>query len=101
MEITNVLKKGIISEKSLREAGKGFYTFTVVKKANKAQIKKAIEDQFKVNVTSIKTLNFKGKVKRAGRRRKEVRMPGFKKALVKLKKGQKIDIFEVQEKEKG
>ena len=96
-----MVKRPIITEKSLQEAAKGFYTFEVDKKARKGQIKKAIEEQFNVQVKKVRTLSCKGKKRRFGRRRIEVRMPAFKKALVKLKEGQKIDIFEVREEKKG
>lgn len=98
METTKTLRRPIITEKSLQAATQGFYTFEVDKKATKHQIKKAVEEQFKVKVISVRTLNYKGKKRRVGKKRLEVEMPGFKKALIKLKEGQKIDIFETQEK---
>ncbi|MBL7158967.1 50S ribosomal protein L23 [Candidatus Microgenomates bacterium] len=97
MRAIDVLKRPIITEKSFQEAAKGFYTFEVDRKANKNQIRKAVEDQFEVQVISVKTLNYKGKKRKFGKKKLEVQMPAFKKALVELKKGQKIDIFEVQE----
>lgn len=100
MEITNVLKQAIISEKSLQAASEGFYTFKVDRRATKSQIKKAVEDQFNVEVVVVRTLRSKGKKRRVGRKRIEIKIPGLKKALVKLEKGQKIDIFEVQESQK-
>ena len=100
MKITDVLKRPIITEKSFQQAAKGFYAFEVDKKANKNQVKKAVEDQFQVNVISVRTLNYKGKKRRFGRSRKEIETSSFKKALVELKKDQKIDIFETQEEEK-
>lgn len=100
MKTADVLKRPIITEKSFREAAKGFYTFEVDKRANKNQVKQAVEEQFKVQVVSVRTLNYKGKKRRFGKRRIETQTSAFKKALVKLKEGQKIDIFEVQETEK-
>lgn len=100
MKITDVLKRPIITEKSFQEAAKGFYTFEVERGANKYQIKQAIEEHFKVQVISVKTLNYKGKKRRFGKRRVQVKMGDFKKAFVELKEGQKIDIFEVQGAEK-
>lgn len=97
MKISDVLKKPMITEKSFQEAAKGFYTFIVDKRATKHQIKKAIADHFKVAVVSVKTLNYQGKKRRFGKQRIETQLPAFKKALVKLRGGQKIDIFEVQE----
>ena len=100
MKIADILKRPIITEKSFQETAKGFYTFEVDRKATKSQIKQAVEDCFKVEVVSVKTLNYKGKKRRFGKKRVKVQVSGFKKALVKLKKGQKIEIFEVQETEK-
>lgn len=101
MKVVDILKRPIITERSLRASAQGVYTFAVEKRATKNQIKKAIEDQFKVKVVSVRTLNYKGKKRRVGRRRIESATKDFKKALVKLKKGDKIDVFETQEREKG
>lgn len=98
MKISDILKKPLITEKSLQEATQGFYTFEVDKRANKHQIKQAVADHFKVEVVSVKTLNYQGKKRRFGKKRVERQTPAFKKALVKLKNGQKIDIFEISEK---
>lgn len=95
MESTQVLIRPIITEKSMKDASSSWYTFAVAKKANKTEIKKAVEEQFKVNVLSVKTLIMKGKNRRVGRRRQEVSQSPWKKALVKLKAEQKIDLFEV------
>ena len=64
--------------------------FKVHKGANKNSIKKSIEKIFKVNVIKINTINFKGKTKIV--RNKKSRKPGYKKAIVTLKKGQSIDL---------
>lgn len=82
------------------EAGK--YSFVVAISASKTAIKQAIEDLFKVNVTKVQTSIVKGRQKRNGPRRIEVTESAWKKALVKLKKGEKIGIFEpgVEEAEK-
>ena len=101
MKVADILKRPIITERSLRASAKGVYTFAVGKKATKSQVKKAIEEQFKVEVVSVRTLNYKGKKRRVGRRRIESQLKDFKKALVKLKEGDKIDVFETQEREKG
>lgn len=97
METINVLIKPIITEKSMKDASSGWYTFTVDKEANKGIIKKAVENQFKVNVLRVRTLIMKGKTQRVGRRRQEVRKSSWKKALVKLGPEQKIDLFEVSQ----
>lgn len=90
-----ILKKPIITEKSIAKAKLGFYTFAVDKDAGKETIKKAVEDQFGVNVVSIKTVKMPGKTRKVGKLRKEICTSSWKKAIVKLKKEQKIPIFEV------
>ena len=91
MRVVNVLRRPIITEKSFQEAAKGFYTFEVDRKANKNQIREAVEKQFKVEVVLVRTLNYKGKKRKFGKKRMEVQTSAFKKALVELKEGQKID----------
>ena len=100
MKMADVLKRPIITEKSFQETAKSFYTFEVGRKATKNQIKQAVEEHFKVQVVSVKTLNYKGKKRRFGKKRLEVQTSAFKKALVKLKEGQRIEIFDTQETEK-
>lgn len=95
MEQSQIIIKPIITEKSMRDANSGWYTFAVKVKANKNQIGKAVEDQFKVNVLGVKTLIMKGKSKRVGRRRQAVKTSPWKKAKVLLGPEQKIDLFEV------
>lgn len=93
----DILIKPIISEYSLNLASKGLYTFVVNLKANKYQIKEAIEKMFKVDVVAVKTAIVKGK-RRKTRTKKGVtgeKILRYKKAIVKLKPEQKIDIFEV------
>lgn len=79
----------------MSDASSGWYTFAVNLKATKGEIKKAVESQFKVNVLGVKTLIMKGKSKRVGRFRREVKQSFWKKTLVKLAPEQKIDLFEV------
>lgn len=95
MDQGRVLIKPIITEKSMQDANSGWYTFAVVKEANKEVIKKAVEDQFKVDVLGVRTLIMKGKSKRVGRRRQAVKTSSWKKAKVLLGPEQKIDLFEV------
>lgn len=78
----------------MKDASLGVYTFMVNKKTNKNSIKMAVEKQFKVNVLSVKTISVKGKTRRVGRLKKAIKTSDFKKGLVKIKEGQKIDIFE-------
>jgi len=90
----------IITEKSMNDAAKGKFTFKVGKSADKQTIKKVIENKFKVNVIKVATIVVKGKVKKTGKKRLSERTQDWKKAIVSLKQGQKIDLFEVGSQEK-
>lgn len=94
MNILKVIIGPIITEKSMNEASKGRYTFKVFNNAGKNDIKKAVEDKFKVNVLKTTTMLVKGRKSRRGTRRVEVLNTAFKKAIVTLKEGQKIALFE-------
>lgn len=93
MDTINILKKPFLTEKSglLKEKG-NFYVFEVDKKSSKKTIKKAVEDAFKVHVVKINTITMPGKTKRFGRTVSEAKK--FKKAVVKLKEGEKIELVE-------
>ena len=78
----------------MQDTGLGKFTFKVNKKSSKTDIKKAIESVFSVNAVSIATSIVKGGRKRIGERRVEVSVSSWKKAIVKLKEGQKIDLFD-------
>jgi large subunit ribosomal protein L23 len=69
------------------------YTFKVDKKANKIEIKNAIEEIFKVKVLRVNTTNVKKKFKRMGKY--EGYKPAYKKAMVTLAEGDKIDAFTI------
>lgn len=94
-----ILKRPIITEKSMRLAGSNFYTFEVDKNASKPQIAKAVADKFNVKVLTVKTLNVKGEIKSQRRVRKLYQSAGFKKAIVQIMKNQKIAIFETPKEE--
>ena len=87
--------KPLITEKSLKDASRGIFTFAVDKTANKIEIAKEIESRFKVHVVAITTQIIKGKNKQVGKKRNLVKQPDMKKARVRLKSGEKIEIFEV------
>ena len=89
----------VISEKSMSDASKGRYTFKVAKDATKKEIKKEVEEKFKVNVLKTSTISIKGRSLKAGTKRLEVVLSPFKKAIVLLKTGQKISIFDSGAKE--
>ncbi len=79
-----------ITEKSTALSEFNKIVFKVHKGATKSSIKKSIEKTFKVNVMKINTINFKGKTKLV--RNKKTSKPGYKKAIITLKKGQSIDL---------
>ena len=94
-----IVKRPLITEKSLALAAKSFYTFSVAASANKAEISREIGILYKVKVTGIRTVSMHGKVRRVGRKMNTVRKSDWKKAIVKLAPGQKIEAFEVTTKE--
>lgn len=83
------LKAPLISEKITMLEENGKYVFKVFNKANKKDIKKAIEDIYKTKVDKVNVINIKRKRKRLGR--SEGWKTGYKKAIVSLKKGEKIE----------
>ncbi len=90
-----IVNKPLITEKTLTLAGKGFYTFDVAVMANKIVISHEIEKLYKVKVTGIRTITSHGKVRRVGRKMTPIKKSDWKKAIVRLAAGQKIDAFEV------
>ncbi len=94
MQVQHVIIKPIISEKSLKDAMVGKYTFLVNKKANKTEIKKAIEAVFDVKVVKILTNITKGSTVRNTRIGRQINVFADKKARVTLQKGQSIAIFD-------
>jgi large subunit ribosomal protein L23 len=93
--VYEVIRRPIISEKStaLAEVA-GRYAFEVSVKANKHEIKDAVQQVFNVKVKNVHTMVMHGKVKRMGRF--EVKRTNWKKAIVTLAEGQKIDFFQVK-----
>lgn len=94
-----VLKKPVISEKSMKLAQNGLYTFVVAKEATKPIVAKEVADRFKVKVLEVKIINTKGKEKSQRKVRKSYTTSGVKKALVQVKKGDTIAIFETPKEE--
>ena len=90
-----LILKPLISEKSLGLANQQEYTFMVKRKSKKGEIAKTIKEVFGVDVEKVKTMVVKGKTRRAFRTRKEKHLSAWKKAIVRIKKGQKIDVFEI------
>jgi large subunit ribosomal protein L23 len=88
----DVIIRPVVSEKSYAGIDRSTYTFLVDKRANKTEIKEAIQAIWNVRVTSVRTLNRKGKVKR--RRFTKGKRPDEKRAIVTLVEGDAIEIFE-------
>ncbi|MEZ4493384.1 MAG: 50S ribosomal protein L23 [Dehalococcoidia bacterium] len=87
-----VLLRPLITEKSTVLAGDDKYVFEVDLRANKNQIKEAVELAFDVKVADVNTMKMKGKNKRFGRR--VTKQPDWKKAIVTLQAGHSIELFE-------
>ncbi len=88
-----VIRRPLITEKATVLAGANKYAFEVDPRANKNQIKEAVELAFNVTVTAVNTMNVKGKTRRAGRRAR-TKAPDWKKAVVTVQAGDRIQIFE-------
>ncbi|MCL0102185.1 50S ribosomal protein L23 [Dehalococcoidia bacterium] len=91
MSLYNVVRRPLITEKSTALSEEGKYVFEVSDDATKARIKEAVELAFSVNVVKVNVMGVKGKVKRFGRRPKPLK--SWKKAVVTLKQGDKIELF--------
>lgn len=89
----DVLIRPVISEKSTLETERNNYTFAVARDANKFLIKAAVEAEFKVKVLDVRVVSVRPKQKRRGRRNLGV-VPGWKKAIVTIAAGDKIELFE-------
>jgi len=86
-----ILKTPHVTEKATDLVKKNQYVFKVFPEANKTEIKKAIEDLYGVDVESVKTINVPRKQRRLGRIKGWRK--GYKKAIVKIKEGQKIEVM--------
>ncbi|MEK9156068.1 MAG: 50S ribosomal protein L23 [Patescibacteria group bacterium] len=93
--MNRVIKKAIITEKSFGAVSQNKYTFVVDKDASQAEIAEAAKRLFGVIPVAVNVANYKGKVKRT--RRGLGRRSDFKKAIVTVKAGGKIDLFEVED----
>jgi large subunit ribosomal protein L23 len=92
MNTTHVLKQVLLTEKSNKLSSElGQYTFEVHSEANKHQVAQAVEKAFKVTVTRVNTMNIGGKNKRSRQGRPSM-TSDYKKAIVTLKKGDKIEL---------
>ena len=92
MHLYEVLRRPSITEKNTILQVQGKYVFEVAGEANKHQIKQAVEKAFKVKVTAVNIMTVPGKERVVGRRR--VLTHSWKKAIVTLQPGDKIELFE-------
>ncbi len=97
MDLKRVIIRPIITEKSMVATSRGQYAFEVDPAATKKQISQAVRRFFAVEPIRVRTVVMKGKERRSMRTRQASRLGNWKKALVTLKEGQKIDAFEVTE----
>ena len=90
-----ILIKPILTEKATSSNDKGKFSFIVDTKANKVQVKKAVEKTYDVNVASVNTINVLGKSVSKFTKTGIVsgRKPSYKKAIVQLKEGEVIDFY--------
>ena len=96
LQAAEIIVRPVISEKSMDETQRGKYTFAVHDDANKLQIKQAVEELFKVDVIGVNVLTSKPKEKRRNSRRGRTKgyTSAWRKAVVTLKAGDKIEFFE-------
>ena len=92
MHLYEVLRRPLVTEKNTILQALNKYAFEVAKEANKPQIKQAVEKAFKVEVTTVNVTKVSGKTRRVGKRL--VQTAPWKKAIVTLKPGNKIEFFE-------
>jgi large subunit ribosomal protein L23 len=90
-----VIVRPVVTERSMElstNESDPQYAFIVAKDANKVEIKNAVEKLFNVSVAQVNTMNYRGKARRVGRHLG--RRPAYKKAIVRLKDGESIDVYE-------
>jgi len=92
-EPQKIIRRPLITEKSTQQKEASHqYVFEVHRDANKIEIQSAVERLFKVRVLQVRTCNILGKIKRLGK--KYGKKPDWKKAIVTLKEGDRIEFFE-------
>jgi large subunit ribosomal protein L23 len=95
MDASQVIIRPVVSEKSFVLAELGKYTFRVADKAHKTQIRQAVEQLFDVKVVEVRTISVKSKPKRRGTTAGRTR--SWKKAIVQVREGDTIPIFQAFE----
>jgi large subunit ribosomal protein L23 len=92
VNVHDVIVRPLVTEKSMGGIANGEYTFVVDLHANKVEIRKAVEAIWDVKVAHVNTMRMHGKTRRMGRT--SGRRPNWKKAIVKLVEGQRIEFFD-------
>ena len=92
MNAHEILRRPVITEKGTMLGESGQYAFEVARDANKIEIRKAVEQVFKVDVRAVNVMHVRGKVRRMGKSRGMT--TSWKKAVVTLKAGQRIELFQ-------
>lgn len=92
MNVYEILRRPLITEKNTLLMAQRKYTFEIDRRANKIQVKDAVEKLFNVNVVDVNVINVPGKMKRVGKSR-GMTSP-WRKAVVTVKPDQRIEIFE-------
>lgn len=100
MDLTRVIKKPIITEKSMRNVTQNQYTFEVDKNATKKDIASAVEEQFGVEVYRVTVMNQRGKSRRNRRTGQKTVTSMKRRAIATINPKDKIEVFEVGEEEK-
>lgn len=90
--MSQIIKRPLVTEKNTVHSAANTYVFEVDAKADKTEIKKAVEKAFSVKVVAVRTMNCRDRQKRAGAKLSKVKY--WKKALVKVAAGEKIALFE-------
>jgi len=96
VELTEILRQGIVTEKSVKLQERNQYTFKVALNANKIDIRRAVESLFNVDVVKVNVMRMPGKpkwIRRRGVAPRPVEPREWKKAIVTIKEGQTIDIL--------
>jgi large subunit ribosomal protein L23 len=94
VEITEVLRHGIVTERTVGQQAQNKYTFQVALTANKIEVRRAVEAMFNVHVTKVNTMRMPGKpraIRRKGSAPRPVPAREWKKAIVTLREGESID----------
>jgi large subunit ribosomal protein L23 len=87
-----IIVRPVVTERSTTLGENDAFTFIVAEDANKIEIRRAVEQMFDVKVRSVNTMRYRGKARRVGRN--TGRRASFKKAIVTLVEGERIDVYE-------